>query len=268
VWDEESGQLHRELERFGAAPVMATFLSADGQQPRLVVGSFSGHLRVRDPEAGSLLHRLDGHTDSITALACIASSSAAPHHPRLVSASYDGTAKVWDGETGERLADLQGHEGWVVCVAVWKEHEGGHDRIATAGVLSRFKVWDGETFTLLHELGSGAGVTQLLPYESAEGPHRLLVGLRGGLQGEGLQVWDPEEGRLLHDGINRGSPLNESGEGRQLLAGNSWGTAVSTLANPATIKGPSPSSTCGTWGRPLRRLRKVRRCGRRTSRVG
>jgi WD40 repeat protein len=93
-------------------------LSPDGQQVRLGAGSYRRDVRVYDPEAGSTLHRLDGHTDMITDLACIASSSAAPHHARLVSASFDRTAKVWDGETGEMLADLRGHEGYVRSVAV------------------------------------------------------------------------------------------------------------------------------------------------------
>jgi WD40 repeat protein len=103
VWDEESGEPHRELEGFEEEPVMglACFLSPDGQQPRLVAGSSVGRLRVYDPEAGAILHRLESHASAITDLACIASSSAAPHHPRLVSVCSDGTANVWDGETGE-----------------------------------------------------------------------------------------------------------------------------------------------------------------------
>jgi WD40 repeat protein len=158
VWDEESGELHRELEGFpgGQVGALATFPSADAQQARLVAGSY-GCLRVYEPEAGSVLHHLSGHTCDITALACIASSSAAPHHPRLVSASWDGTALVWDGETGERLADLPGHEAGVMSVAVWKEHtgEGEHDRIATAGYAGQARLWDGETLTLLHDLHGG-----------------------------------------------------------------------------------------------------------------
>jgi WD40 repeat protein len=219
VWDAESGVLHRQLEglRDRCVAALATFLSADGQQARLVAGSFGGHLRVYDPEASSVLHRLRGHAGGTTDLACIASSSAAPHHPRLVSAGLDGTARVWDGETGEMLGELRGRDGGVVAVAVWKEHTGGHDRIAAAGSFN-IKVWDGEALTLLHDLDCGP-CRRLLAFKSAEGPARLLVGVERGR----LQVWDPEEGRLLHDDINRGCPLEdlhlfESAQGRHLLA--------------------------------------------------
>jgi WD40 repeat protein len=182
VWDEESGALHREFEPLMSfrLTVLASFLSADGQQPRLVAGASNGQLRIYDPEAGSLLHQLHGHASYLADVACIASSSAAPHHPRLVSASYDGTAKVWDGETGEMLADLPGHEGPVTAVAVWKEHTGNHDRIASAGFDGHVRVWDGEAFTLLQDIPSTSGSRQVLPFETAEGPSRLLVARRPG----------------------------------------------------------------------------------------
>jgi WD40 repeat protein len=226
VWDEESGQLHGELEGFGAfcsVEALASFLSADGQQPRLVAGSDRGHVRVYDPEAGSVLHYLEGHTSSVSDLACTASSSVAPHHPRLVSACYGGTAQLYDGETGELVTELRDHDRGVTSVAVWKEHTGGHDRIATAGCGGRVRVWDGEALTLLHDLECGSAicaVQRLLPFESAEGPTRLLEAMAASF---GLQVWDPEEGRRLHHGINRGCPLDdyhlfESAERRHLLA--------------------------------------------------
>jgi WD40 repeat protein len=222
VWDEESGELHRELEGFDAwcaVTALASFLSPDGQQARLVASGGRGEMRIYDPEAGSVLHRLDGHTDYIfnRALVCLASSSAAPHHPLLVSAAHNGTVKVWDGETGECLADLKGHEGPMRSVAVWKEQtgEGEHDRIATAGEDGKVKVWDGEALTLLHDLDCGP-CQRVLPFESAEGSTRLLVA------NERLQVWDPEEGRLLHNPaleLTEGDcHLFESAQGRHLLA--------------------------------------------------
>jgi WD40 repeat protein len=163
---------------------------------------------------------LEGHTNAVRSLACIASSSAAPHHPRLVSGSLDDTAKVWDGETGELLADLGKHRGPVTCVAVWKEHTGGHDRIATATYDGQARVWDGEAFTLLHDLDRQGYIRSMLAFESAEGPARLLLGLD---RNRGLQVWDPEEGRLLHDGTHghcqsKHLHLFESAQGRHLLA--------------------------------------------------
>jgi WD40 repeat protein len=176
VWDEESGVLHCELEGFEASAVtaLASFLSPDGREARLVVGSEGADLRVYDPEAGSVLHRLEGHTGAISDVACIASSSAAPHHPRVVSGSTDCTAKVWDGETGERLADL-GHHGPVWSVAVWKEPRGGHDRIAIGGEGCTVKVWDGEAFALLHDLQTEYATRRVSAFRLAGGQDRLLV---------------------------------------------------------------------------------------------
>jgi WD40 repeat protein len=229
VWDEESSQLHRELERPPLSPVcaLATFGSADGRQVRLVAGDVRGELRVYDPEAGSVLHHLRGHVAYIAHLACIASSSSAPHRPRVVSASYDGTAKVWDGDTGEELASLQGPIGAMTCVAVWKEHGGGHDRIATASSTGIVQVYDGETFRLLHDLDCGSAENRFLPFKSAEGMDLLLV-MTSHPQGE-VQLWDPEEGRRLRGGITCGSPcqhfhLFESAEARYLLAISSYGS--------------------------------------------
>jgi WD40 repeat protein len=185
VWDAESGQLHRELESldFFEVTALVAFLSPDGQQARLVVGSSEGKLRVYDPEAGSVLHRLQGHKNCITDLACIEPPSAAPHHPRLVSASRDGTAKVWDGETGEWLADLRGPGGGVTSVAVWR----GHERIATRRRDGRVKVNDGEALTLLHDLDCPRSEGRVLAFKSAEGPHRLLVPSPTGVQVRLLQ---------------------------------------------------------------------------------
>jgi WD40 repeat protein len=133
VWDEETGELHRELEGLEGSPVwaLAYFLSADGQQARLVAGWYNGRLWVYDPETGSILHHLDAHTHYVTDLVCIDSSFAPLHHPRVLSALYEGTARVWDGETGELLAELHREGQMVWSVAAWKDHTGGHDRIAT-----------------------------------------------------------------------------------------------------------------------------------------
>jgi hypothetical protein len=262
VWDAESGRLHRELEGFEgpratqtqrqegghgaraaarAPPVMALacFLSADGRQPRLAAGSCDGHVWVYDPEAGPALHRLQGrdsikaHASAITGLACIASSSAAPHHPRLVSTALNSAARVWDAETGEMLAAVGVPGGGVRSVAMWKEHTGerDRDRIVTiptrAGHDPRVIVWGGETLEFLHDLDLPLEheATGALAFRSAEGPTRLLLLMASG----GPQVWDPEEGRRLHDGTHHPDALKtwhlfESAQGRHLLATVSRGS--------------------------------------------
>jgi hypothetical protein len=68
VWDEESGELHHEFEDgfFGEYGVneLASFLSPDGQQVRLVANTGFSGLQIYDPEAGSELHHLQGHAQT------------------------------------------------------------------------------------------------------------------------------------------------------------------------------------------------------------
>jgi WD40 repeat protein len=231
VWDEETGQLHREVKRRGESPFgdLHKFSSADGQHARLLAWDFEVGLIVYDPEAGSELYRLSGRGKAITGLACIDSSSAAPHHPRVIAAYRDGTATVFDGETGEVLgvlSDLIEHES---PLAVWKEHVGDHDRIAALTPRGTVKVWDGETLTLIRELAMDGGCERwvLQPIKSAEGRHRFLASLP---DGGGLQLLDAEDGRLLGGAINAACPFQldgfhvfESAEGRTLLAINARG---------------------------------------------
>jgi WD40 repeat protein len=222
VWDEESGQLHRELARSEDPPVraLAKFASADGQQARLVASHLRTRLTIYDPEAGSVLYHLSSHERAITGLACIDSSCAAPHHPRVVSASEDGTATVVDGKTGEVLGVVPDLTQGAPLAAVWKEHVGGHDRIATHTSRRTIRVWDGETLNSIHELDGYYTGQILVPIESAEGRPLLLASL---LDGRGLQLLDPEDGRLLGGAINAGCPIGgfhvfESAECRTLLA--------------------------------------------------
>jgi WD40 repeat protein len=217
VWDEDSGQLHRELVALEAElTALVSYLSSDRQHARLV--AVCRDLCVYDPEEGVILHRLLGHTEFVHQVVCLDSSSAAPHHPRIVSASWDGTVKVWDGETGERLADLDATTK-VYSVAVWKERASGHDRIACVGHGGVFRIWD-ETFTILRDLVIRSSLRRLLGFQSAEGPYLLLILMESD---RGIELWDPMEGRVLKEGIGRHCPVTdihlfESAGGRYVLA--------------------------------------------------
>jgi WD40 repeat protein len=224
VWDEGSGLLVHELKGFDSFTVTAltTFTLSDGhgQRPRVVAGSALGDVRVYDPEAGSMLHDLGDYYERIAGLACIDSSSPGGGGTRVVAACRIGDASVWDGETGELLTELRGRNDGLKSLAVWKDHRAGNDRIATWDLAGEVKVYDGEALELLHTLDCHARGDLLLPLQSAEGPHRLLVAD----ESQGLQLWDPEEGRLLHGNPSASglrvssSHLFESGDGRYLLA--------------------------------------------------
>jgi WD40 repeat protein len=247
VWDEASGQLHRELESLGDPGVaaLATFPSTDGQQIRLVAACNRGLLHLYDPESDMpLLRSLWINSFQglyLTGLACIASSSPAPHHARVISADSTGTAKVWEGDSLMPLAELKGRSNQHTTVAVWKEHTGQHDRIATAYDALEVKIWNGETFTMMHNLRLDSRARHVLPYPSPEGDFRFMVLPPPTYSLSGLQVGDPQEGCVLLDGINKDCPLDQShlfvsSEGRHTLA--LVGSGVRHARHPSDMDRP------------------------------
>jgi WD40 repeat protein len=216
VLDGESFEHLHSVEGFGERVRALRAYGWEGRQ-RLLVGGSEGRLVVYDPEAGLLLHDLQGHSGWVCALNCFESSSE-PHRLVAVSSSKDGTTKVWDAEAGRLLHTLEGASS---SVQVYKEHVGGRDRIVTA-TSSVLQVWDAETGTLVREVqGNGTGIGLLQVYQSAEGPWRLVSRSCD----RGLQVWAPEEGRLLYPGVNSKRRVSVLGlklveakeEGRYLL---------------------------------------------------
>jgi hypothetical protein len=73
VWDAELGANLRSLKRlFGATRVLATYLSADGERPRLVAGSRAGELVVGEEEEEEDSHDDDDEDDDAAAAAAAA----------------------------------------------------------------------------------------------------------------------------------------------------------------------------------------------------
>ena len=79
--------------------------------PRVVTVSDDGSGRIWDGDSGTLLHRLDGHSQKVVAIA------AAPDGATVATASWDRTVRLWDADTGVELRVFEGHGGSVndVC---------------------------------------------------------------------------------------------------------------------------------------------------------
>ncbi len=73
-----------------------TILSADGNHV-FTGGNYKNQVRVWEQESGKLLHRFDGHRDSIVSLA------ANPDNVRLASIGQDHNVRLWDYKAGKAL---------------------------------------------------------------------------------------------------------------------------------------------------------------------
>ena len=81
----------------------------DATATRIVTASDDCTLRVFDLGSGVCLHVLEGHEDSVCALAALSSRT-------VVSASGDTTLRIWDVESGECVRVLEGHSDYVRTV--------------------------------------------------------------------------------------------------------------------------------------------------------
>ena len=98
-------------------------------------GSDDATIRAWDAETLTHVATMEGHTDNVRVLA------ASPHHPHLLfSGSWDKTVRVWDARTQTCLRVLHGHTEAVLALAV------GRTRLATGGYDSAVMFWDIATF--------------------------------------------------------------------------------------------------------------------------
>ncbi|WP_300420534.1 hypothetical protein [Nostoc sp. S13] len=94
------------------------------------------------PPGGRLLRTLNGHSDSVNAVA------VTPNGQQVISASFDNTLKVWNLATGEEQFTLNGHSNSVNAVAVTPNGQ----QVISASFDNTLKVWNlatgEEQFTL------------------------------------------------------------------------------------------------------------------------
>jgi len=115
LWDLESGQTVRTLVSnmsffypMAVTPDGRRALSASEDAGADRTSDFLNQtLRLWDFESGKTIHTLEGHTNSVWAVAVTADGR------RAVSASWDETLRLWDLESGQNIRTLVDHTIWV-----------------------------------------------------------------------------------------------------------------------------------------------------------
>ena len=126
------------------------------------------------PPRRGLLRTLEGHSDSVNAVAVTADGK------RAISGSDDNTLKVWDLTTGKELFSLIGHRYSVNAVAITADGK----QVISASLDNTVKVWDLTTEKeLFHLIGHRNSVYAVAI--SADG--KLAI---SGSWDKSLKLWD------------------------------------------------------------------------------
>jgi WD40 repeat protein len=133
------------------------------------------------PQPPLWLHSLEGHTDSVNALAL------SPDGRQIVSGSSDKTLKVWDLESGRLIHSLEGHTDSVRTLAL--STDGRH--VISGSDDQTLKVWDLESGRLVRSLeGHTDSVTTLTLTSDGR---QIISGTYNGV----FKVWDLHSGRMI-----------------------------------------------------------------------
>ena len=164
-------QLHGRL----LAQASPAFLA--GLEARMPAGAIYETQPALTSPVGAELARLEGHTDSVRALAVLPNG-------RLASGADENTIRIWDVASGAGRARLQGHGSSVRALAVLPD-----GRLASGSDDDKtIRIWD---------LASGAEPARL---EGHRGSVNALAALPDGRLASGsdddktIRIWDPASG--------------------------------------------------------------------------
>ena len=181
---------------------IAVSISPDGSQ--VLTGGDLNNLFLWELATGKLLHRLEGHTNTIR------STQFSPDGKTALSGAYDGSAILWNLESGREIQRFSGHNDRVNTVAFSSD---GHV-VATGGTFT-VRIWNVETGEEIHSLHTGSPVASLA-FNS--GGNQLLTALNDA----SLRLWDLRTGKQLQHFFGHTKPLEAvaiSPDGRFVASG-------------------------------------------------
>ncbi|KAI9004309.1 WD40-repeat-containing domain protein [Phycomyces nitens] len=147
----------------------------------VVSGSYDHTVRVWDVEHGNAGHILTGHTQKVYSVVID------PKRNRCISGSMDSTVRIWDLEDGTCVSILRGHSILVGLLGL------SGDCLVSAAADSSLRVWSAETGECQYLLAGHRGAITAFQHDS----QKIVSGSEGG-----LKMWCTKTGALLHELID------------------------------------------------------------------
>ena len=200
--------------------------SPDGKT--LVSASGDEIVKLWDAGSGVLLQTLEGHSDSVYAVAF------SPDGKTLASASGDKTVKLWDAGSGVLLQTLEGHKYSVNAVAFLPDGK----TLASASDDNTVKLWDAGSGVLLQTLEGHSSSVRAVAF-SPDGKT-----LASASSDKIVKLWDAGSGVLLQT-LDVKSPiytLSFSDDGTRLQTNRGSLSIPSLSSSGPAIPRQRPSS--------------------------
>ena len=163
------------------APVRTVEFSSDNKM--LAGGSDDGIIQVWDSGTGDIIHRFDGHTESVQEL------QFSPDRTKLISVSLDRTAILWSivGEGGQIHPPIQ-HNANIYTVKFSPDG----NTFATGSEDKQIRVWDTLTVNNIYNLEGHTDVVTDIDYSPDN--NSLISGSSDGV----VYLWDITGKRTRH----------------------------------------------------------------------
>ncbi|MBL8425718.1 MAG: WD40 repeat domain-containing protein, partial [Candidatus Accumulibacter phosphatis] len=189
VWSRDGDV---RLRHPGRWIIRALAWSPDGRQLLQATGpESSSSLQIFDPETGTVLQDLIGHTYWVEVAAL------SPDGRLLASGGDDRSIRLWDPRDGRALRSLEGHEDGIWGLA-WSPDG---RRLASGGEDRTLRVWDPASGACVHRFAVAKPIVQPIAW-SADG--RLIAAGCGHNNsfwsrdlGSEVRLWCPDSGREL-----------------------------------------------------------------------